>query len=96
MGESNIFKKEESEKLFGISNTCMIRPENLHFKSNNNEKYDFEIEFILKDSIYTGITIKYILNLSNRDYTAYSNEKMEKGSKITLGLFRKDVKVLSD
>jgi hypothetical protein len=74
----------------------MIRPENLYFKKDPNEKYDIETEFILKESIYTGITIKHILSKDNKDYIAYSQEKKEKGSKIILGLYRKDLRPLSD
>ena len=96
VGESNIFNKTSSESLFGISRTCMIRPENLYFKKDPNEKYDIETEFILKESIYTGITIKHILSKDNKDYIAYSQEKKEKGSKIILGLYRKDLRPLSD
>jgi len=96
VGESNIFDKTSSESLFGTSKNCMIRPENLYFKKDLSEKYDVEIDFILKESIYTGITIKHILSRDNKDFIAYSQEKKEKGSKITLGLYRKDVRTLND
>ncbi len=96
VGESNIFKKDMCESLFGISKSCMIRPENLYFKSDSNEKFDFEIEFNSKDFIYTGITMKHILTYNNKDYLAYSQKKLEKNSKVILGMYRKDLKPLND
>jgi hypothetical protein len=59
-------------------------------------EHDIEIDFILKESIYTGITNKQILNKDNKNFIAYSQEKKDKGSKITLGLYRKDVRALND
>ncbi len=96
VGESNIFNKEMCGTLFGISKSCMIRPENLYFKIESNQKFDYELEFISKDTIYTGITNKHILTYNNKDYLAYSQRKLEKNSKVILGMYRKDIKPLND
>lgn len=94
VGESNFFDREISSRVFGMDEKLMVRPENLKIISSENV-YEFELEAIVRDSIYTGVAIKHILEISGNKLIAYSGEKLEKGTRVKLGLFRKDLRKIS-
>ncbi len=94
VGESNIFTKSESQTLFGINESIMIRPETISIDSNEIKNHDFLKEATVIDSIYTGITNKYILNVNAIKIIAYSSTKFPVHTKIHLGIHKQNLKVI--
>lgn len=91
VGESNFFDPELSEQLFRERENLMVRPENLKIlKGESGQELEFQAE--LKDSIYTGVAIKHILDIRGTKLIAYSGERLEKGSPVRIGLSRRHLR----
>lgn len=102
IGNYNIFKGEDSEKLFGIKGkTVAIRPESIYVreKGRNYKEEDFcTTNAHIKDFMITGNIIRYTVSKNGVEFLVDllnrgENKLFQKDSEIELMFMKKEIKI---
>ncbi len=102
IGNYNIFKGEDSEKLFGIKGkTVAIRPESIYVreKGRNYKEEDFcTTNACIKDFMITGNIIRYTVSKNGIEFLVDllnrgENKLFQKNSEIELMFMKKEIKI---
>lgn len=102
IGNYNIFRENEAEKLFGIKGkTVAIRPESIYVREegrNYKEENFCTTKACIKDSMITGNIIRYTVSKNGIEFLVDllnrgENKLFEKNSEIELMFMKKEIKI---
>lgn len=102
IGNYNIFKGEDAEKIFGIKGKIIaVRPESIYVRENgrNYQEENFcTTKACIKDFMITGNIIRYTVVKNNVEFLVDllnrgENKVFKKGSEIELMFMKKEIKI---
>lgn len=102
IGNYNIFKGEDAEKIFGIKGkTVAVRPESIYVREegrNYQEENFCTAKACIKDFMITGNIIRYTVVKNNVEFLVDllnrgENKVFKKDSEIELMFMKKEIKV---